>query len=116
MHFELVVPFTAATRDMAAVDRQLVENQAAEVALKPVAEAMAKRVSEAKDRVSADLKSELVERFQRLSRAVNALATLDPTRAAGSEGAALFGPPVQQQMQQQQQQQWCPRIRQRLHQ
>ena len=67
LHLELVVPFTAATREMAAVDRQLAENQAAEVALKPVltaAEAMAKRVKEAKDRVSADLKNELVERFQ----------------------------------------------------
>ena len=102
------VPFTAATREMAAVDRQLAEDQAAEVALTPVltaAEAMAKRVKEAKDHVSADLKRELVERFRRLSSAVNALATLDPSQAAGSEGAALFGPPMQQQMQQQQQQQ-----------
>ena len=108
LHLELVVPFTAATREMAVIDRQLAEDQAAEVVLTPVltaAEAMAKRVKEAKDHVSADLKSELVERFRRLSSAVNALATLDPTRAAGSEGAALFAPPVQQQMQQQQQQQ-----------
>jgi hypothetical protein len=51
--------------------------------------------------VAADLKAELIERFQRLSRVVDGLAALDPSQAGGPEGAALFAPPPQPQMQQQ---------------
>jgi len=104
LHLALVVPFAAGTRDKAAVDLQLADNRAAEEALKPVlnaADKLANRVNEAKDHVAADLQVELVERFQRLSRAVSALAALDPSQAEGHEGAALFGNPPQQQMQQQ---------------
>jgi hypothetical protein len=107
-----VVPFAADTRDKAAVDRQLAENRAAEEALKPLLDAsdkLANRVNEAKDRVAARLKTELVERFQRLSVAVSALAALDPTQAEGDEGAALFGNAPQQLMQQQMQQQMAPK-------
>jgi hypothetical protein len=106
LHLGLVVPFAADTRDKAAVDRQLADNRAAEEALKPVlnaADKLAKRVNEATDHVAADLKAELIERFQRLSKVVGTLAALDPSQAGGPEGAALFAPPPQQQMQQQQQ-------------
>jgi hypothetical protein len=105
LHLGLVVPFAAGTRDKAAVDRQLADNRAAEEALKPVldaADTLAKRVNEATVRVEADLKADLVERFQRLSKLMEALSALDPTQAGGPEGEALFGPPPQQQMQQQQ--------------
>jgi hypothetical protein len=108
LHFGLVVPFAADTHDKAAVDRQLADNRAAEEALKPVlnaADKLARRVNEATDQVAADLKAELIERFQRLSKVVGTLAALDPSQAGGPEGAALFAPPPQQQMQQQQQQQ-----------
>jgi hypothetical protein len=111
LHVGLVVPFAADTRDKAAVDRQLAENRAAEEALKPLLDAsdkLANRVNEAKEQVAAHLKTELVERFQRLSGVVSALAALDPSQAEGDEGAALFGKPPQQHMQQQMQQQMAP--------
>jgi len=98
------VPFAGETRHKAAIDRQLADNRAAEEALRPVLDAadkLANRVNGAKDQVAAGLKANLVERFQRLSGAVNALAALEPARAEGGEGAALFGPPPRQQMQQQ---------------
>ena len=104
LHVGLVVPFAADTRDKVAVDRQLAENRAAEEALKPLLDAsdkLANRVNEAKEQVAAHLKTELVERFQRLSGVVSALAALDPSQAEGDEGAALFGKPPQQHMQQQ---------------
>jgi len=104
LHLGLVVPFAADTRDKAAVDRLLADNRVAEEALKPIlnaADKLAKRVSETTNHVAADLKAGLIERFQRLSRVVDALAALDPSQAGGPEGAALFAPPQQQQMQQQ---------------
>jgi hypothetical protein len=102
LHLGLVVPFAADTREKAAVDRQLADNRVAEEALKPVlnaADKLAKRVNEATDHVAADLKAELIERFQRLSRVVDTLAALDPSQAGGPEGAALFGSPQPQQQQ-----------------
>jgi hypothetical protein len=101
LHVGLVVPFAADTRDKAAVDRQVAENRAAEEALKPLLDAsdkLANRVNEAKDLVAAQLKAELVERFQRLSGAVRALAALDPAQAEGDEGEAVLGHPPRQQM------------------
>ena len=106
LHLGLVVPFAAGTHDKAAVDRQVADNRVAEEALKPVlnaADTLAKRVNEATDHVASDLKAELIERFQRLSRMMDALAALDPSKAGGPEGAALFEPPSQQPQQQQQQ-------------
>jgi len=106
LHLGLVVPFAAGTHDKAAVDRQVADNRVAEEALKPVlnaADTLAKRVNEATDHVASDLKAELIERFQRLSRMMDALAALDPSKAGGPEGAALFEPPPQQPQQQQQQ-------------
>jgi len=106
LHVGLVLPFAADTRDKAAVERQLSDNRTAEAALKPVTEAankLADGVNKAKDQISADLKARLVERFQRLSKVLAALAALDPARAEGDEGAAVFAspPPQQPQMQQQ---------------
>jgi hypothetical protein len=86
LHVGLVVPFAADTRDKAEVDRQLANSQAAEETLKSVrdkADKMAKRVEEATKQVGAaaeDLKNELIARFQRLNKAVNALAALGPAR------------------------------------
>jgi hypothetical protein len=98
VHLGLVVPFTARTLDKAAVDRQLADNRKVEEALKPVAAAadiMVKNVNEAKDGVAAKLKTDLVERFQELSRAVRVLAALDPSQAEGPRGEALFNPAQQ---------------------
>jgi hypothetical protein len=104
LHLGLVLPFAADTRDKAAVDRQLADNRVAQEALKPVLDAadkLARRVKETTDHVAADLRAELVERFQRLNRVVDKLAALDPSQAGGPEGAALFASPPQHQMQQQ---------------
>jgi hypothetical protein len=105
LHVGLVLPFAADTRDKAAVERQLMDNRTAESALKPVTEAankLADGVNKAKDQVAADLKAGLVERFQRLGQAIAKLAALDPARAEGDEGAAVFASaPQQPQMQQQ---------------
>jgi hypothetical protein len=109
LYVGLLVPFADDTREKAAVDRQLADNQAAQEALKSLLDAadkLTKDVNAAKDKVAADLKANLVERFQRLSEAVNKLAALDPTLAAGDEGGAQDLPP--QQMQQQMQQQMAP--------
>jgi hypothetical protein len=106
----LVVPFAADTRDKAAVDRQLADNRAAQEALKfllDAADKLAKDVNGAKDKVAADLEADLVERFKRLSEAVNKLAALDPAQAAGDEGVAPRTLPPQQ-MQQRTQQQTVP--------
>jgi len=103
LHAGLVLPFAVDTRDKAAVERQLADNRTAESALKPVTEAankLADGVNKAKDQVAADLKARLVERFQRLGKAIAALAALDPARAEGDEGAAVFASPQQPQMQQ----------------
>jgi hypothetical protein len=100
----LVMPFAADTRDKAAVDRQLADSQAVQEALKSLLDAadkLAKDVNGAKDKVAADLKANLVERFQRLKEA---LAALDPAQAAGDEGAAPRTLPPQQMQQQMQQQ------------
>jgi hypothetical protein len=96
----LVVPFAADTRDKAAVDRQFADNRAAQEALKSLLDAadkLAKDVNGAKDKVAADLKADLVERFKRLSKA------LDPAQAAGDEGVAPRTLPPQQMQQQMQQ-------------
>jgi hypothetical protein len=103
LHVGLVVPFAADTRDKAVVARQLADSRAAQEALNPLLDAadkLAKDVTEAKDKVAAGLKADLVKRFQRLSDAVSALAEFTSTQAEGDEGAALFGNRPQQQMQQ----------------
>jgi hypothetical protein len=107
LHFGLVVPFVAATNDRVAVDGQLASSRATLDALKPVLDAadkLAKSIGEAKDRAAADLKAELVGRFQHLSTAVNALAALEPAQAEGAEGEAVFDAARRPQLQQQQQQ------------
>jgi hypothetical protein len=104
LHVGLVLPFAADTRDKLAVDHQLLDNRAAEEALKPVLDAadkLAERVNKSKDQVASGLKAQLIERFQRLSKAVGNLAVLDPAQAEGEEGAALFGKPAPRQMLQQ---------------
>lgn len=101
----LVGPFAAHTRDKAVVDRQLADNRAAEEALKPVLDAankLADSVSHAKDQVASALKTDLIERFQRLSAVINGLAELGAAKAEGDDGAALFASPSRMpQMQQQ---------------
>jgi hypothetical protein len=104
LHVGLVLPFAADTRDKVALDRELADNQKAHRALKPVldtANTLANRVEVAKNQAAANLKTNLVERFQRLSGVVSALGELNGARAEGAEGAALFGKPAQPQMQQQ---------------
>jgi hypothetical protein len=102
LHVGLVAPFAAYTSEQTALDHRLTDNRAIQAALRPVldtANNLGKRIKEEQDRIAEDLKSELVERFQRLNAAIGALAALDPSQAEGPAGAAVFGARVQQQVQ-----------------